>query len=284
MKDIRTNTPNRLERTHAVNAFLNDIRKYKTPTSEENTALAIAAKGGDQKAQDELVTRNQLFVFSICNNYASGEDILDLVSVATIGMIKAISGYDASKGGFLTYAVNYMAAEINQYLFEVNPVVRRTNVHLIGNKANVVRREFYAEYGYEPTDDEVAELLEEKYGISVDAADVVKFNTSHFEDENGEDGTIEDSGEVAVRSASSNGYESTMEREDIAFKVSALMGVLSAREQEVIAKSFGIGCEYEHDLEDIATDLGLTKMRICQIRNEALSKLRRLADAASIAM
>jgi RNA polymerase primary sigma factor len=53
-----------------------------------------------------------------------------------------------------------------------------------------------------------------------------------------------------------------------------LASLLSDREQEVLRRFFGIGCDYSLSLDDIAEDLGLTRERARQIKEGALKKLR----------
>ena len=269
-------TTSRLERTEAVAAFINNAKKYGTATKEETNALAIAAKNGGKKERDELVNRNLFFIFSVCKKYANGEDVLDLIGLAAIGMLNALNTYEPKSGtSFLTYAVYSMQTEIHSYLFNDNLSIKRKNWHLIGNKANKASQAFYAEEGRYPTEFELTGLLKEQYGIEVSEDDLVSYSTEHFEDACGEDGTNEDCGEFALATSSENGFISIEETEDRNRTISALCSVLTPRERFVIERTFGIGCEYEYNCEDIADELGLTKMRVSQIVNEALAKMKK---------
>lgn len=72
---------------------------------EEQHYLALAAQG-DLEARNILVERNLRLVAHIMKKYyAQTSDQEDLISIGTIGLIKGISTFDASKGARLaTYA------------------------------------------------------------------------------------------------------------------------------------------------------------------------------------
>jgi RNA polymerase primary sigma factor len=54
---------------------------------------------------------------------------------------------------------------------------------------------------------------------------------------------------------------------------------LSPTEEKVIRMRFGVGCDREHTLEEIARDFGLTRERIRQIEVKALDRLRSSENA-----
>ena len=80
---------------------------------EEKYYLALAAKG-DIAARNVLVERNLRLVAHIMKKYYALEsDQEDLISIGTIGLIKGISTFDASKGARLaTYAARCVENEI----------------------------------------------------------------------------------------------------------------------------------------------------------------------------
>ena len=72
---------------------------------EETYYLQLAAEG-DLEARNILIERNLRLVAHIMKKYyAQASDQEDLISIGTIGLIKGISTFDASKGARLaTYA------------------------------------------------------------------------------------------------------------------------------------------------------------------------------------
>ena len=83
---------------------------------EEQHYLALSARG-DLEARNILVERNLRLVAHIMKKYyAQTSDQEDLISIGTIGLIKGISTFDASKGARLaTYAARCVENEILMY-------------------------------------------------------------------------------------------------------------------------------------------------------------------------
>ena len=83
---------------------------------EEDHYLALAAQG-DMDARNILIERNLRLVAHIMKKYyAQSADQEDLISIGTIGLIKGISTFDASKGARLaTYAARCAENEILMY-------------------------------------------------------------------------------------------------------------------------------------------------------------------------
>ena len=62
-------------------------------------------RDGDMEARNVLIERNLRLVAHIAKKYSSEEELEDLISIGTIGLIKGISSFDPTKGARLaTYA------------------------------------------------------------------------------------------------------------------------------------------------------------------------------------
>ena len=72
----------------------------------EETECFKKMKNGDKKAREKLIEHNLRLVAHIVKKYyASGVDQDDLISIGTIGLIKAIDSFNAENGArFATYA------------------------------------------------------------------------------------------------------------------------------------------------------------------------------------
>lgn len=82
------------------------------PKEEEDKYLALVAQG-DKEARDILIQHNMRLVAHIAKKYSGVADNEDLISVGSIGLIKAISTYRANKGTTLsTYTARCIENEI----------------------------------------------------------------------------------------------------------------------------------------------------------------------------
>lgn len=92
---------------------------FERPLKNHEEAVIIKQlMNGEQKAKDVLIERNLRLVVHIVKKYSScGADSQDLISIGTIGLIKAISTFDFNKGVRLaTYAAKCIENEILMYL------------------------------------------------------------------------------------------------------------------------------------------------------------------------
>lgn len=85
----------------------------KPLSKEEESELLIKFKQGDLKAKETLISHNLRLVAHIAKKYHGAEDMDDLISVGTVGLVKAISTFDQSKGTRLaTYTARCIENEI----------------------------------------------------------------------------------------------------------------------------------------------------------------------------
>ena len=126
MKQLTINTYDVSFRNADIDAYLNDIRKYKPLTIERENELARKAKQGDNRAKELLINSNLLFVVSVAKHYQHmGLDILDIISEGNIGLCKAIEDYNETLGNkFITFAVTYIRQEIMKALDRDSRLVR----------------------------------------------------------------------------------------------------------------------------------------------------------------
>ena len=92
---------------------------FPQPLSEEDEArYLVLLQKGDETARNILTERNLRLVAHIVKKFDStGEDNDDLISIGTIGLIKAINTYDKGKGTRLaTYAARCIENEILMHL------------------------------------------------------------------------------------------------------------------------------------------------------------------------
>ncbi len=93
---------------------LSDGSCYPKPLSEaeEKKYLALA-KAGDKKAKDKLIRHNMRLVAHVVKKYSGAAETDDMISVGSIGLIKAINTYESGHGTRLaTYTARCIENEI----------------------------------------------------------------------------------------------------------------------------------------------------------------------------
>ncbi len=101
------------ELTFLVSYIKNNAFPQPLSPQEEEKYLALMAKG-DEQARNRLIEHNLRLVAHIVKKFENtGEEVEDLISIGTIGLIKAIESYSPGKGTKLaTYAARCIENEI----------------------------------------------------------------------------------------------------------------------------------------------------------------------------
>lgn len=275
---INIRTSNTINRTPAITALLAEIRKYPVLTAEEEKELFVRIKSGDEAARQELINANMRFIFSLASKFAQGDNISDLFSEASIGAIEAIDSYDENRGiRFLSYSVHYMWMRISEHYRKNGSIVRKKDDARIGAKAGIASDKFYAENGRFPSEDELIDILNRDYNLALkERTDVVSIKTCSLNATIGEDGdTLEDVGEVAMATATTNEFVAVEEAEEKSHLVNCFLSQLPIREREIVKMSFGLNEDgIEYDNEAIAAKFGLTAERVRQIVATAIKGMR----------
>ncbi len=126
---------------------------------QENTKkLIILSQKGDIAARDALVRENAPLVKSMVKRYLNrGADYDDLFQVGTIGLLKAISGFDPSFSvKFSTYAVPMICGEIKRYVRDNNTVKMPRSLKEMQQKIRYARQKLSLSLSREPGAMEIA--------------------------------------------------------------------------------------------------------------------------------
>src|ERR1044072_6757552 len=261
--------------SQAVEKYLQEISKISMITPEEETVLAQRIKMGDQRALDKLVQANLRFVVSVSKQYQNqGLSLPDLINEGNLGLIKAAQRFDETRGfKFISYAVWWIRQSILQALAEQSRIVRLPlNKVGLTNKIQKAFSQLEQEYEREPSPEELAELLElETEEVSATlgiAARHVSMDTPLSE---GEDNTLID----VLENHNAERAETNIEhKESLKQEIERSMKMLTERQKEVICYFFGLGVDHPMSLEDIGDKFNLTRERVRQIKDKAITKLR----------
>ena len=108
------------------------MRSFKKPLKmEEERYYLKMYRNGDEKAKEKLIEHNLRLVAHIVKKYNSPDrDLDDLISIGTIGLIKAVNTFDLDKGGRLvTYAARCIENELLMMLRQEKKTSKNTSLY-----------------------------------------------------------------------------------------------------------------------------------------------------------
>lgn len=271
------NTKNITERSNiSVNKYLKEVSRYPMVTVDEEVILAQKIRQGGKeadKARQRLVEANLRFVISVANQYHQHNmDLSDLISEGNIGLIKAAERFDETRGfKFISYAVWWIRQSISSTIYENGRIIRLPlNQQALLNMYSILLKETMQTEQRKPTTAEFAEfanISENKAGILIEQT----AKTLSMDDPLSED-TDTSIGDFA---SSGSKTDESLDKEPLHQDMTAILNhILSAKEKEILMRSFGINCK-EEGLEEIGFAFGLSRERVRQIREKALCKIRR---------
>ena len=268
--------------SEALDKYLVEIGRAPLISIDEEIELAQKIKKGGregERAKEKLVTANLRFVVSVAKQYQhQGLSLTDLIDEGNIGLVKAAEKFDETRGfKFISYAVWWIRQSILQAIAEQSRIVRLP-LNQVGslNKINREINRFEQENQRKPSLTELSNatkideekidqsLMADSHHVSIDAP---------FQE--GEDNSMVD----VMAGGEDSRTDRQVDHESMALELdSVLRKVLKDREITIIRECFGISC-HEKGLEEIGTEMGLTRERVRQIREKAIEKIRESGNA-----
>ena len=266
----------------SLDQYLRDISVYPLISREEEVRLAQRIRENDQEALDTLVRSNLRFVVSVAKKYQNqGVSLSDLINEGNLGLIRAAHKFDETKGiKFISYAVWWIRQAILQALAEQSRIVRvplnrAGALHRIGKRANALLQEL----GREATHAEIAEGMEI---TEEEVAKTMSISQTHLSLDApmspGEDNRLLD---YIPDTQSATPDEETIEKALTESVHEALAG-LKERESKILRLYFGLDGSEPMTLEQIGAVLNITRERVRQIKEKALSRLRHVSRARAL--
>ena len=271
------NTKKITERNNiSVNNYLKEVNRYPMATVDEEVTLAQRIRQGGKeadKARQRLIEANLRFVISVANQYHQPNmDLSDLISEGNIGLIKAAELFDDTRGfKFISYAVWWIRQSISSTIYENGRIIRLPlNQQALLNMYSILLKETMQTEQRKPTTAEFAEFVnisENKASILIEqTAKTLSMDDPLSEDTDTSIGDFVSSGSKT---------DESLDKESLHQDMTAILNhILSAKEKEILMRSFGINCK-EEGLEEIGFAFGLSRERVRQIREKALCKIRR---------
>ncbi len=265
----------RIESDSSLRVYLREISKTELLTRQEEVELAAKIKKGDKRARAHMIKANLRLVVKIAQDYSGyGLPLADLISEGNIGLMKAVERFDPEKGGKLsTYGSWWIKQSIKRALANQSKTIRLP-VHMVDKIAKMRRISslMTESLGREPTDEELSEELglpRRKLSLLKRASQrPVSLDAPVNEEESiGLSDIIGDEKALSPLDA--------LKDKNIHNQLDDLLEVLDDREHRIIDARFGLNGMRPMTLEEVGREFGVTRERIRQLQNVALSKMRR---------
>jgi RNA polymerase primary sigma factor len=260
--------------SQSLEKYLQEIGKVELITPEEEVSLAIRIKNGDQGALEKLTKANLRFVVSVAKQYQNqGLTLPDLINEGNLGLIKAAQRFDETRGfKFISYAVWWIRQSILQALAEQSRIVRLPlNKVGLSNRISKAYSLLEQEFEREPSAEELASFLEmdiEEVRATLGAG--IRHVSMDQPLMDGEDNTLMD----VMINPNAIGTDFEVLNASLKTEIERSLSTLSERQKDVIRYFFGIGIDHALSLEDIGERFNLTRERVRQIKDKAITKLR----------
>lgn len=262
------------ESLDSLNLYFQRIKKIKILSPEEERALIIRAKNGDEEAFRAIIVANQrLVVREALKYYFKGDNFLDLINEGNKGLIEALKKFDLKRENrFFTYALWWVRSEIRRYLSKNQNLISLPDI-FYNDYLNFKKAYFKLSKKLKrhPSEKELAETLqipEKKVKVMLAVPDEIISLDKGISDDNSSslttflpDDSVVDPQDILIGSAVRD-----LVREDIE--------KLTAREAEIIRLRYGFQGEEPQKLREIAKQLKMSPEGIRRIEIKALAKLK----------
>jgi RNA polymerase primary sigma factor len=247
--------------------------------------LKVASEGESEMAAAKaaLVEANLRLVVSVAKKYVNrGLHLLDLVQEGNMGLMRAADKFNYHLGyKFSTYATWWIRQAVTRAIADQSRTIR-IPVHMNESLTKFLRfsRELQVELGRTPNNAEIAQRMqttqERVQELRTISRDPVSLDLPVGRDGESVLGDL-------LEGDSAGSLLSPLMHDDLRHGTAGVLQMLAPSEERVIRMRYGIGCEREHTLQEIAEVFGLTRERIRQIEVKAFQKLRSADNAPRLA-
>lgn len=260
--------------TLSLDKYLQEISKVELLSPELEVELAKLIKKGDRQALETLIKGNLRFVVSVAKQYQNqGLSLPDLINEGNLGLIKAAERFDETRGfKFISYAVWWIRQSILQALAEQARIVRLP-LNKIGsiNKINKAFSQLEQEFQREPTQEELADILETRIELIESSLGV---SSSHMS----MDAPLSDDESNSLYDVLLNNDSPSPDNElitdSLRKEIERSLATLGEREADILRFYFGLNGIPPSTLEEIGEEFDLTRERVRQIKEKAIKRLR----------
>lgn len=260
----------------ATQIYLGEIGAAPLLNAAEEVHLARLIQEGCQASKKRMIESNLRLVVKIARKYLNrGLALLDLIEEGNLGLIRAVEKFDPERGfRFSTYGTWWIRQTIERALMNQTRTIRLP-IHVVKELNTLLRtaRELTHLVDKEPNPLQLAEKLGKPAKDVRKLLGFVERVTSLDMPAGGE--TDKPLVETLTDDKVMNPCE-TLETDDLQSKIEYWLSELSDKQQDVVARRFGLRGFEEATLEDVGVEIGLTRERVRQIQVEGIARLREI--------
>jgi RNA polymerase primary sigma factor len=265
----------------SLDQYLREISRYPLIPQEEEVRLAQRIRVGEEEALDKLVRSNLRFVVSVAKKYQNqGVSLSDLINEGNLGLIRAAHKFDETKGiKFISYAVWWIRQSILVSVSENSRMIRMPMNRVgLAQKATKLSRQLGQDLGRDP---DAAELAKELGVTREEIEEVTTFSQATLSldqpvhDEGNETTFVDQIVDDRSASPDTGAYVDSLKRD-----MERALESLTDRERTILVRYYGLNGVKARTLEDIGKEMGYTRERIRQIKEQAIDKLRSRPQSA----
>ena len=264
----------------SLQSYLAQIRNHPVLSREEEYELAMRHREtGDLEAARKLIVSNLKFVVRVANEYKNyNVNTMDLIQEGNIGLMKAVRGFDPTKGyRLISYAVWWIRAYIQNHIMK--------NWSLVKVGTNQSQRKLF--YKLRSTKNKIeatgAETGEDIYSEIAKELDVPNNQVIEMDrimsgkdlslDANVEGGTERTYVDILGDTFDQEKFlEDSQIRPLVAKKIKEALANLKDRERYIIERR--ILTDSPETLEKLSRKFGISRERVRQIEKNALNKIK----------
>lgn len=233
---------------------------------EKTNELIRRAKDGDGGAKETLILENNNLIKSIVRRYLNkGVEYDDLYQLASMGLLKAVTGFDESFGvRFSTYAVPMIAGEIKRFMRDDGSIKVSRAIKSLAKRINIYVEEYTVIHGNQPSVKEIAK----EFGLP-ESEVVFTMGSSHMPLSIYSQGEYKD--KKTQELLDKLPVEDRQEEIVDSLQLKSAIECLPEREKKVIM------LRYFRDMtqSEVASMLGVSQVQVSRIENKVIETFRK---------